>query len=80
MWPEHAQTVYAWMAVSDQWRLGPMGIALGLDWPAVDVLLKALDIPLAAGLLAGLRTMEGEVLDVWAQERLARRTSADPSL
>ena len=57
------------MVVSDQWRLGPMGVVMGLDWPAVDVLLKASLVTLDAELLDGLRVMEGAVLEVWAERR-----------
>ena len=57
------------MVVSDQWRLGPAGVVLGLDWPAVDVLLRASGTSLDAELLDALRVMEGTVLDTWAERR-----------
>lgn len=57
------------MVVSDQWRVGPMGVVLGLDWPAVDVLLTASGTTLDAELLEGLRVMEGAVLETWAERR-----------
>ena len=63
------------MVVSDQWRLGPLGIVLGLDWPAVDVLLRSSGITLDAALLEGLRVMEGAVLEVWAERRDSPRGS-----
>ena len=53
----------------DQWRIGPWGGALGLDWPAVEVLARIADLPLDAERLDGLRVMEGAALEVWAEER-----------
>ena len=56
--------------VCDQWRiLEYSGVALGLDWPAVRVLLDAAGIALDAALLGGLRTMEREVVRVWRERR-----------
>ena len=45
------------------------GHALGLDWPAVKVLLDAAGIALDAALLGGLRTMEREALQVCRERR-----------
>ena len=45
------------------------GHVLGLDWPAVKVLLDAAGITLDAPLLDGLRTMEREALQVWREQR-----------
>ena len=45
------------------------GHVLGLDWPAVKVLLDAAGITLDAALLDGLRTMEREVLRIWRANR-----------
>ena len=45
------------------------GHVLGLDWPAVKVLLDAAGITLDAALLDGLRAMEREVLQVWRERR-----------
>ena len=66
VWPEHHATIEAWLTVCDQWRvLEYSGQALGLDWPAVKVLLNAAGLTLDAALLAGLRAMEREVVRVW---------------
>ena len=45
------------------------GRALGLDWPAVKVLLDAAGIALDAALLDGLRMMERAALQVWREKR-----------
>ena len=45
------------------------GQVLGLDWPAVRVLLDAAGIALDAALLCGLRVMEREVVRVWRERR-----------
>ena len=70
VWPEHHATVEAWLTVCDQWRiLEYSGQALGLDWPAVKVLLDAAGIALDAARLGGLRVMEREALRVWRERR-----------
>lgn len=35
VWPENAETVETFMALQTQWRLGPMGGYLGLDYPGM---------------------------------------------
>ena len=70
VWVEHRTTLEAWLTVCDQWRLLEWsGHALGLDWPAVKVLLDAAGIALDAPLLDGLRTIERAALQVWREER-----------
>ena len=54
----------------EPWRvLEWSGHVLGLDWPAVRVLLDAAGGALDAGLLRGLRVMEREVVRVWRGRR-----------
>lgn len=60
MWPEHEAALDAWLAVCDQWRIGPSGVVLGLDWPAVDVLLRLSGTDVDADLIGALRGMESE--------------------
>ena len=67
--PECWPAIRTWMAVCDQWRVGPWGGALGLDWPAVEVLARIADMPLDAERLDALRVMEGAALEVWAERR-----------
>ena len=64
------------MAVCDQWRFGPRGGALGLDWPAVEVLLRVVAIPFDVDRLDGLRVMEGAVLEAWAERSEAASRGA----
>ena len=67
VWPEHGPAIDAWLGVSDQWCIGPSGIALGLDWPAVDVLLKLTGVDAGAELIGALQRMEGAAREVlWA--------------
>lgn len=49
-----------WLAVCNQWRVGPAGDVLWLDWPVVDVLLRLLGMGADADLIGALRRMEGE--------------------
>ena len=55
--------------MADQWRIGPDGRALGLDWPAVKVLIEAGGEPLDAALRDGLRAMERHITRIWDAAR-----------
>lgn len=39
VWPENAETVATFMALQTQWRIGPMGGYLGLDYPGMQSVL-----------------------------------------
>jgi len=72
VWPENWDAITAWRVVADQWRIGPAGHPLGLDWPAVEVLLRAAGIALDAALLGRLRVIESSVLEVFAADSTRR--------
>lgn len=61
----------AWLAVETQWRVvaGMAGIRwLGLDYGAVEVVLRRLAIPEADAVFADLMMMEAEALSVlWTE-------------
>lgn len=57
--PEAWPTVQLWMRVQTQWRLAGMGGVVGLDYQAVDVVMRRLRIEDEDGeLFAGLQVME----------------------
>ncbi|MGN7870968.1 DUF1799 domain-containing protein [Paracoccus sp. 22332] len=69
----NADAIAAWVACETQWRIatGPAGIQwLGLDYPAVDVVLRRGRFEDADTVFADLMVMEGAALDVlWETAR-----------
>jgi hypothetical protein len=63
-WP----TVVAFMAAQTQWRTGPDGRRIGLDYVAVDVLLRRRGIEDERGsIFAGMQVMEFAALEAMAE-------------
>lgn len=68
VWPEHWDTVRAFVSVGTQWRVASIGggfapgrmIFLGLDYSAVRIALDAEAIVITPDLWRGLRVMENE--------------------
>lgn len=69
----NADAIAAWVACETQWRVatGPAGIQwLGLDYPAVDVVLRRGRFDGPDAVFADLQVMEGAALDVlWETAR-----------
>lgn len=66
MWAND-DAIAAWLACETQWRVivAPGAVMwLGLDYPAVDVVLRRLGIADPDQVFADLRLMEGEALSV----------------
>ena len=62
--PENWDVVTAFMIVQTQWRYGPSGDRLGLDYGACQVALKASGLKIKfKRVFAGLQVMEYAVLD-----------------
>lgn len=67
---QNATSFRVWMAVQTQWRVvaGLGGIAwLGLDYTAVDVVLRRSAVESADEVFADLMEMEAEALDVFGK-------------
>lgn len=64
IWPDNWATVQAWASLSTQWRLGPSGQLVGLDYAAIMPVLELIGIERAewSMVFGGLRQMEHEVL------------------
>lgn len=61
--PEAWPTVQAWMRVQTQWRVAGMGGLIGLDYGAVDVVMRRLRIADDDGeIFSGLQVMEAAAL------------------
>ena len=58
-----------WAEVCDQWRLDPAGRAIGLDWPAVKVLIDAGGGRLDVDVRRALRVMERTSRQIWDERR-----------
>jgi len=56
--PENWPIVQLFEKVNSQWRFGGMGSLLGLDYNAVDVCIRYLQIPVDADCFSGLQIME----------------------
>ena len=70
LWPENRPAWDLWLCLQTQWRVGMAG-ATGLDYSAVAAVMHMQGTPRKKRpeLLALLRVMEAEVLEVWARER-----------
>ena len=70
LWPDNRPAWELWLAVQTQWRVG-LGGATGLDYSAVAAVMHMQGTPRKerSELLALLRVMEAEVLEVWGKER-----------
>jgi hypothetical protein len=61
LWPENAAVAEAFLSVATQWRTAPAGpgwVAIGLDYAAVRVGLRAAGLKVTPALWSGLRVME----------------------
>lgn len=61
--PENWDTVMAFCAAQTQWRHGPSGHPVGLDYAGCRAVVRALGVKWRK-VFEGLQVMEGEVLDV----------------
>ena len=65
IWPENVQAVQVFVTLSTQWRIGPSGHLMGLEYTAIPAVLALLRIPRGAWpeLFADLRAMEGAAVE-----------------
>ena len=73
LWPDNRPAWELWLCLGTQWRVGMAG-ATGLDYSAVAAVMHMQGTPRKerSELLALLRVMEAEVLEVWARQREKR--------
>jgi hypothetical protein len=66
IWPEHVQAVEVFAALLTQWRMGPMGGVVGLDYSAIPPTLDLLEVAREdrRELFEMLRVMENEAVKV----------------
>ena len=69
MWPEHVPAVSLFVAAETQWRTAAIGPRLqrtGLDYGAIEVLMRAYKIKRSPEVWNDLRLLEGFALEAMA--------------
>ncbi|WP_428735732.1 DUF1799 domain-containing protein [Thermomonas sp.] len=64
MWPECVPSVEVFLACATQWRLDASGAPIGLDYPALEAVMRMLGIDDLRQVFADVQVMEAEVLAV----------------
>lgn len=72
VWPENWPVLELFLCVCSQWRSGPMGGALGLDYAAVDVVIRRRALEVTPEQFQGLQIMERAVQQEWGRQRERR--------
>jgi hypothetical protein len=67
VWPENWDTVEMFLRLQTQWRIG-MGGPIGLDYSAVEWLLRLYEVKDQRALLEDLQIMEGAALAAMNRE------------
>lgn len=63
VYPENWDALLLFLALQTQWRTGGMGGRLGLDYPAVEVVMRLRQVSDQAGMFSHLQAMEIAALD-----------------
>lgn len=64
LWPENNHSLKCFLLVRRQWRIGPLGGVLGLDYLGVKAVLSMRKIKIDTELLDDLEVMEGGAMVV----------------
>ncbi len=59
VWPANERSLNAFLLVNRQWRVGPMGGYLGLDYQQVESVLRMRKIKIDLALLDDIAVIEG---------------------
>lgn len=62
VWEENAEIVDVFLRLETQWRIGPMGNVLGLNYPSVESLLRLMRVRQKTEVFNGLQIMERAAL------------------
>lgn len=73
VWPENWRALELFTACHTQWRLGPMGGVLGLDYQGVAAVFRMKRVKDQDAMLADLQVMEAAALKVFAEQMEASR-------
>lgn len=69
MWPENEPALRCFLALQTQWRTGPLGGVLGLDYQGVHAALRMMKVKGIAVMFDQLRTMESAALPILNAKR-----------
>lgn len=71
VWPEHYAALEVFTALDTQWRMGPMGGVIGLDYSAISPTLDLIDVKPhdRRDLFVALRAMERAALKIWQEDQ-----------
>ena len=64
IWPENAEALALFLACGTQWRMGPLGGVLGLDYQGVQAALRMMKVKDIQTMFEDLRMMERAALEV----------------
>lgn len=64
VWPENEEPITLFMRLQTQWRVGPTGSPIGLDYAGVRAALAMMRHAMTPSLFMDLQVMEGEALRV----------------
>lgn len=77
VWPMNVRIVRVFRGLATQWRIGPMGEAIGLDYSALTpAVIRGFRVPMAEwpAVFDGVRVMEAAAVRVFS-ERAARNAA-----
>ncbi|WP_275895179.1 DUF1799 domain-containing protein [Thermomonas haemolytica] len=66
LWPECMPSVEVFLACATQWRLDAAGNPLGMDYPALEAVMRMLGTADVRQTFADVQVMEAEVLRVFS--------------
>jgi len=64
IWPDNRRALELFLACGTQWRVGPAGGVLGLDYPGVAALFRMKRVKDQDAMLTDLQVMEAAALEV----------------
>lgn len=64
VWPENWPTVVFFLTVQTQWRYGAMGGYLGLDYSAIDVMIRYRQMDVTPEMFEGMQLMERTAIPI----------------
>jgi hypothetical protein len=79
LWPEHEAAFTVFIACRTQWRLAPMGGALGLDYAGVEALIRMRRLVPRQQLpevMADIQVLEASTVAEWQAERERKERSS----
>lgn len=67
VWPENEEPIALFLRLQTQWRVGPTGSPIGLDYAGVRAAMAMMRRPMTPELFQDLQLMEGEALRIFRE-------------